>query len=319
MRFNSKARLDTSQVQDTRSSGGGGGGGGGLGNLSGMAKGGGGLGIVAILIFAAFQIFGGSSGGGAAAGGLLTQLTGGNGGNATVDNAKLEQSCKTGADANTDPDCALVAVINSIQAFWTDEMAGSGTTYQETDTVFFSGNVNTGCGAATSATGPFYCPADQLVYVDLTFFNELATQFGANDAVFTRAYVLAHEYGHHVQNLLGTSDKVGTATGPTSGSVRLELQADCYAGVWANHATTVPGADGQVLIEDLTDTDIANALDAAAKIGDDYIQTHLGGGQVNEAAFSHGSSAQRKKWFTEGLTNGDPTRCDTFKTGVNLG
>ena len=112
--------------------------------------------------------------------------------------------------------------------------------------------------------GPFYCPPDQMVYIDLSFWNDLKTKFGANDAPFTQAYVLAHEYGHHVQNLLGTSDRVGTATGATSGSVRLELQADCYAGVWANHATTVPDASGQVLITEITDADLQNAVQTAA-------------------------------------------------------
>ena len=144
--------------------------------------------------------------------------------------------------------------------------------------MWFTGQVSTGCGAASSGVGPFYCPADKTVYIDLSFYDQLQSDFGAEGGLFVDAYVLAHEYGHHVQDLDGTSSRVGTATGPTSGSVRLELQADCYAGVWAKHATTTPGADGQVLISEITSDDISRALDAAKRIGDDYIQTHLGDG-----------------------------------------
>jgi uncharacterized protein len=132
--------------------------------------------------------------------------------------------------------------------------------------------------------------------------------------------VLAHEYGHHVQDLLGTNAKVQQGvTGPTSGSVRLELQADCYAGAWAHHATTVPNASGRPLISNITQDDINRALDAAARIGDDFIQKNLGGGRVNSSQFTHGTSAQREKWFTTGYQTGDPSRCDTFARGVNLG
>jgi hypothetical protein len=152
------------------------------------------------------------------------------------------------------------------------------------------------------------------VYIDLTFWSELKTQFGANDAPFTQAYVLAHEYGHHVQDLLGTNSRASAAAGATSGSVRLELQADCYAGVWASHASTVAGSDGQILISDITEADVDNALDTAGKIGDDYIQTHLGSGRVDATQFTHGSSAQRKKWFSTGYSTGNPAACNTFDT-----
>ncbi|MGD9531875.1 MAG: neutral zinc metallopeptidase, partial [Pseudonocardia sp.] len=144
--------------------------------------------------------------------------------------------------------------------------------------------------------------------------------FGAEGGPFARSYVLAHEYGHHVQNLLGTSSRVrGNETGPTSGSVRLELQADCYAGVWGRNATQTPGPSGRPLITEITQADVDAALDTAARIGDDYIQSHLGGGRVDESQFSHGSSAQREKWFTTGFTTGEPARCDTFARGVDLG
>ncbi len=320
MKFNDNASLDTSQVQDRRGGGGGFGGfggggfrGGGFGGGrrgGGLAVGGGGLGLVVIIVIVLFNVLGGGGegGGGSNSGGLLQ------GGNGTVDNGRLASACQTGADANTDEDCAAVAIINSVQGYWADTLASSGTTYREADTIFFSRSTNTGCGQGTAGMGPFYCPPDQLVYIDLSFWDQLRTTFGANDAPFTRAYVLAHEYGHHVQNLLGTSDRVGGATGAGSGSVRLELQADCYAGVWANHATTVPDASGQVLISDITDTDIQNAVQTAGSIGDDYIQSKISGQRVDPSQFSHGTSAQRQKWLLTGYRSGNPAACNTFDT-----
>ncbi|HEY5117278.1 MAG TPA: neutral zinc metallopeptidase [Nakamurella sp.] len=320
MKFNPNARLDTSQVQDRRGGGGGGGGFGGGGGLSGipggkggLAVGGGGLGLIVVIAIVLISQF---AGGGASSG--TAGLIEGASGNATVNNGQLENACKTGADASTSEDCATVAVINSVQDYWSDAFAASNSTYRNADTVFFSGSTRTGCGTGSAGMGPFYCPADQQVYIDLSFWDELRTTFGANDAPFTQAYVLAHEYGHHVQNLLGTSNRVGTATGATSGSVRLELQADCYAGVWAKNATTVPGPDGQVLITEITSADLANAIDTAGKIGDDYIQSKVSGQRVDPTQFSHGSSAQRQKWFTTGYQSGNPAACNTFDTN-NLG
>jgi predicted metalloprotease len=315
MKFNPNARLDTSQVQDRRGSGGGGRSGGGLGGMmpsgrGGIAVGGGGLGLViAVVLFLIYQF----SGSGDTAPSNTGRLQGASGTTA-VGNGELAAECKTGADANTNDDCAVVAVINSVQGYWADALAASGQTYREADTVFFSGSTSTGCGQGTSGMGPFYCPPDEMVYIDLQFWDELKSTFKANDAPFTQAYVLAHEYGHHVQNLLGTSDRVGTATGATSGSVRLELQADCYAGVWANHASTVPDSSGQVLITEITDADLQNALQTAAAIGDDYIQTNLAGQNVDPSSFSHGSSAQRQKWLLAGYRSGNPNACNTFDT-----
>ncbi|GAA4411077.1 neutral zinc metallopeptidase [Actinokineospora soli] len=298
MEFDDDVALDTSQVQDVRGSGGGG-----IGGR--VALGGGGLGIVGMLIYFVLSQLGGLPAN-------VPLSTGDAAPNQPVTNSDLEQECRTGRDANTKPDCARVAIINSIQAYWADEFARSGRTYQPADTTFFRGGVNTACGSATSDVGPFYCPADGGVYVDLTFFEELKSKFGAQGGTFAEAYVLAHEYGHHVQNLLGTSSRVGRETGPTSGSVRLELQADCYAGVWANHATTTPSATGRPLIKNITQDDVARAVDVAERIGDDFIQENLGGGQVDESQFSHGSSAQREQWFLTGLNGGQPTQCDTF-------
>jgi len=314
MKFNPNARLDTSQVQDRRSSGGGGrsGGFGGMpGGKGGLAVGGGGLGLVVIVVIVLINTF---SGGGGGTSGSSAGLLEGASGNASVDNSQLATECRTGADASTNEDCAAVAVINSVQGYWTDAFAASGATYQEADTIFFRGSTSTGCGQGSAGMGPFYCPPDQQVYIDLSFWDELKTTFGTNDAPFTQAYVLAHEYGHHVQNLLGTNDRVGTATGATSGSVRLELQADCYAGVWANHATTVPDASGQVLISEVTDADLRNAVETAGAIGDDYIQAKIAGQNVDPAQFSHGSSAQRQQWLLAGYQSGDPASCNTFDT-----
>ncbi|MEU5690937.1 neutral zinc metallopeptidase [Actinosynnema sp. NPDC020468] len=300
MQFNEDAELDTSQVNDSRGVGGR------------VALGGGGLGIVGLIIYFVLSQLGGG-----------VQLPSGSGfsdvGNGQqVGSEDIKTKCKTGADANREADCRAVAFINSIQAYWKDQLSRSGTTYQPAQTNFFSGSVQTRCGNASSAVGPFYCPADGQVYIDLTFFQELQTKFGATGGPFVEAYVLAHEYGHHIQNLLGTSDRVTQESGPKSGSVRLELQADCYAGAWANHATSVPTASGKPLITGVTQEDVANALDAAARIGDDYIQSKLGGGRVDTTQFTHGTSAQRQKWYTTGYQTGDPARCNTFDTD-NLG
>ena len=316
MRFDENADLDTSHIDDLRGSGGGGGGG--LGGR--VAVGGGGLGIVGLILFFVISALGGGggtgTGGGFAVPGGLSGLQQGQ----TADNTAVAETCRTGADANTNLDCEVTAVVNSLDGYWSDEFARSGQTYTPPRTNFFEGSVSTdGCGSATSDVGPFYCPGDSEIYIDLSFFKELETRFGAQGGPFARAYVIAHEYGHHIQNLLGTNRKVRAGdSGPTSGSVRLELQADCYAGAWGNHATTTPTASGRPLITDVTQADVNAALDTAERIGDDYIQSNLGGGRVDKSQFTHGSSAQREKWFTTGFRTGDPARCDTFGTN-NLG
>ena len=302
MRYSEGADLDPSGVQDRR--------GGGLGGGRGLAVGGGGLGLVGVLVLVLFQVLGGGGDGGGT-GAALGQLSG-LGEGQTADNTQLEQQCRTGADANESVDCAVVADIESIQDYWTGVL---GDRYVPTDTVFFQGQVQTACGGASSGSGPFYCPGDSLVYIDLSFFDQLQTQFGAEGGLFVNAYVIAHEYAHHVQNLLGINQQVTPGeAGPTSGTVRLELQADCFAGSWANHAETVPDESGEPLIAEITQDDIDRALDAAARIGDDFIQENLGGGTVDQDAFTHGSSEQRQRWFTTGYETGDPAQCDTFAT-----
>ena len=295
VRFRPGSRLDPSQVEDVRGVGSGfrlpGGG---------LAVGGGGLGIVGLLVYLAIVLLSGSSG----LSGPLSTLDG-----STVSQGSpsqvLGEECQTGADANTKEDCRIVGDINSVQAYWKSEFAAQGRSYVPATTVFFTGSTATGCGEASTDVGPFYCPADKHVYIDLGFFDELRTQFGANGGPFAQAYVLAHEYGHHVQDLLGDLRKRSSQSGATGGSVRTELQADCYAGVWANHATQT----GYLI--DLTRSDVADALDAAAAVGDDRIQS-AAGDQVNPETWTHGSSAERDRWFNTGFSTGRPASCDTF-------
>jgi predicted metalloprotease len=302
MRYNPKARLDRSQME-VRSGGGRGGGGGfpGLGGGGGGMRVGGGIGGLVILIIIVL---------------LQTQLGGGSGspsaGPQDGGTVSLDK-CTTGADANQDRDCSLLADVNAIQAYWAQALPKqTGTQYQEAVTTVFSGSTDTGCGAATADVGPFYCPVDKHVYLDKTFFRDmLQGQLGAKGGLFSEAYVLAHEYGHHVQDLLGTLGKVRTQQGPQSDAVRLELQADCFAGVWTKYATEVPDESGQPYILDLTDQDIANALDAARAVGDDRIQQRTSG-RVDPDQWTHGSAEQRMRWFKKGMSSGTVRGCDTF-------
>jgi predicted metalloprotease len=306
MQYNDDAQLDTSVVEDARS-----GGGGGFG-LGGLAAGGGGLGIIGVIVVVLINVLGG--GGSSGLPGGLTGLSDvGTSGVTSVDNSQLASSCHTGKDANSRTDCALVADIESIEDYWRAELPALGTSYSHAPTRFFRGQTSTGCGAADSGVGPFYCPPDDKVYIDLSFFDQLRTQFGATGGAFVNAYVLAHEYGHHVQDLLGVESRIDhSATGASSDSVRLELQADCYAGVWAHSASQTPDAGGPPLISSITPSDISAALDTAGRIGDDWIQSHLGSGRVDQSTFTHGSSAQRERWFSAGYSSGAPSRCDTF-------
>jgi predicted metalloprotease len=287
MRFRPGARLDPSQVQDRRGMGGGG-----------IALGGGGLGAVGIVVYLLFALLGGGGGGGTF--GSLDGISVGPGGGAQ--SAQLD--CSSGADANQRQDCRVLGDVNSVQKYWSGWFRSHGKGYQEADTVFFTGSTSTGCGTATTDVGPFYCPADKQVYIDLGFYQELHDRFGAQGGPFAEAYVIAHEYGHHAQDLLGDL-RSNETQGASGTSVRTELQADCYAGVWARHAV----ATGYVV--DLTRQDIEQGLDAAAAVGDDRIQQETQG-QVNPETWTHGSSAMRQKWFLRGYQRGEPTGCDTF-------
>jgi predicted metalloprotease len=295
VRFRRNAPLDPGQVTDVRGRGMG---------PRGIAVGGGGLGIVGLVIYLLIALL---SGGGNALG-QLAPLDGQQVGQGDTP-ADINSECRTGQDANRRQDCRIVGVVNSVQKFWDGVFQRSNRQYRYVDTVFFSGQVDTGCGTADSQVGPFYCPVDKLVYIDLGFFDELG-RFGAQDTPFVESYVIAHEYGHHVQDQLGVLHKIrGSPTGPESLGVRSELQADCYAGVWAAHAVETG------LIEELNQADINSGLDAAGAIGDDRIQQETQG-QVNPETWTHGSSEQRRRWFSQGYEKGRPAVCDTFSGSI---
>jgi predicted metalloprotease len=298
MTFNPNVKLDAGQVEDTR----------GRRMPGGGAAMGGGAGVVGVVVLVLYMLLGGQGVNPDDLNALLNQ-TAGVGGGAAPDGSPLADVCRTGADANARQDCAILGYVNSVQAYWTDEFAQSGQSYTPSQTVFFSGSTSTGCGPASTEVGPFYCPNDKLVWIDLGFLDELHTKFGAQGGPAAQAYVVAHEYGHHVQDLLGVLDSSTSQQGATGQSVRTELQADCYAGVWAKHA-----ADTGYLLS-LTTSQIADALDAAQAVGDDRIQKEFQG-RVNPESWTHGSSAQRQKWFSSGYTSGDPGSCDTFSGGI---
>ncbi|GAA2297422.1 neutral zinc metallopeptidase [Nonomuraea roseoviolacea subsp. roseoviolacea] len=277
MDFRDDVNLDSSQVEDVGGSGGGGGGGGFPG---GMVLGGGGI-VTLIVMVVVF---------------LLNNVGGGGGDKQPAQRqpaTNLSQECKTGKDADQSEKCRVIGVVNSIQDYWKDEVSG----YRPAKTILYSGGVRTACGAADSSVGPFYCPGDQRVYLDLSFFDDLHSRFGAKGGPFAQAYVIAHEYGHHVQNLTGALEG--------GGSVATELQADCYAGVWAKNAIDTGFYD-----KPFTDTDIAEALDAAAAVGDDRIQQRTQG-RVDPDSFTHGSSEQRVNAFKQGYGSGKPSSCAT--------
>jgi predicted metalloprotease len=296
MRFRRGARLDPDQVTDVRGRR--------MSGPGGLAVGGGGVGLAVLVIYL-----------------LITALTGGGGLGelAPLEDQQVGQGdtpsevsreCQTGEDANERQDCRIVAVVNSVQQFWNGVFERSSRQYPYADTVFFTDQIQTQCGFASAQVGPFYCPRDQQIYIDLGFFDELQSRLGAGAAPFAQAYVIAHEYGHHVQNQLGVLEQIGNdRQGPESRAVRAELQADCYAGVWAANAVET----GQ--IEELTQADINDGLDAAAAIGDDRIQEQTQG-QVNPETWTHGSSEQRRRWFSRGYEQRRPAACDTFSGSI---
>jgi predicted metalloprotease len=289
MPFNEKSRLDPSQVQDRRGRS--------MGTT--IAVGGGGIGLVILLVALLLGVNPGDL------------LNASDTAPSTNDPSAgvisdLATECQTGADANTRQDCAIVGYVNSIQAFWSDEFASQGVEYVPAQTVLFSGATEAACGYASGAMGPFYCPNDQSVYLDLTFFDELQARYGAEGGPFAVAYVLAHEYGHHIQDLLGLLDTSGgnESQGPQSMAVYTELQADCLAGVWVSHAVET----GYLL--QVTEQEIAQSLDAAAAVGDDRIQSQTQG-YVSPETWTHGSSDQRYSALLDGIQSGDANSCET--------
>jgi predicted metalloprotease len=305
MRFNPKARVGRGQV-DSR--GGGGGFGGGLGG-GGMRMpiptgGGGKLGLGTVVVIVLFIAVSMCTGNGVIPGGGGTQQA--------TDGQSTQ--CETGADANAHPyDCGVDLLTTSIQDYWSRAYPQqTDRQYEQIQTVKYSGQTSSGCGTASSAMGPFYCPNDQKVYIDTSFMEQmLQGQLGARGGAFALAYVLAHEYGHHIEDQLGILGQIRTQQGADSDSVKVELMADCLAGAWAKSATTTKDANGEVIIEDLTQDDIARAIDAAKAVGDDRIQKQSSG-RVNPEAWTHGSSEQRMHWFNVGLEEGTIDACNTF-------
>jgi len=260
---------------------------------------GGGLGVLAIVIVS--QLLGVD----------LTGLLGGGGQESTPDSS-VEQ-CLTGQQANERVDCRMKGAAASLEAYWEQaapqELGLSYTAPQ--DLAQFDQATSTGCGSATSATGPFYCPPDQTIYVDVTFFDELENRFGSSGGPLAQMYVVAHEWGHHVQNLAGTLEAAQDGqTGPTSNSVRTELQADCFAGAWVANAANTTDDQGVSFLMPPTSAEVADALSAASAVGDDRIQ-QAAQGQVTPHTFTHGTSEQRQRWFTTGYEQG-AAACDTF-------
>jgi predicted metalloprotease len=268
-----------------------------------IGAGGGGLVVIALLVIS--QLTGVNLTG-------LAPLLGGEGGTGGEETPLTE--CLTGEDANENIDCRMQGAATSLDIYWETQVEG----YVAPQLILFSGAVSTGCGNATSAVGPFYCPPDQTVYIDTAFFQQLQTQFGATGESLAQMYIVAHEWGHHIQNIVGTMNGLDLQdAGPTSDGVRLELQADCYAGSWVAAASDTEDSSGIALHKEPTDAEIADALNAAEVVGDDYIQENLGSGQVNPETWTHGSSEQRQAWFRTGFTQGVGA-CDTFAPGVQL-
>ena len=287
----------SSRIEDRRGQGGGGGGfsfpglGGGGGMGIPMKAGGGILG----LIIAAAAIF-------------LPQLLGGNQQALTDTGVGPEPAGASTASCETELEQILCGGANHVSEYWLVEYPKAfGGEYREADTVFFTAATTTGCGQANAQIGPFYCPADEKVYFDLDFLTQLQNQLGATGDLAAQ-YIVAHEYGHHVQNVLGVSSEVNRLQqqDPANAnrySVALELQADCLAGAWASHAER---------LGDLAEGEIAEAINAAEAVGDDRIQQQAGG-QVNPDTFTHGTSEQRVSWFRRGFETGDPRQCNTFQ------
>ncbi|WP_235735153.1 KPN_02809 family neutral zinc metallopeptidase [Nocardioides alcanivorans] len=283
MKFNPKANIGAGRVSDA-GSGGGGGGAGRLPIPTGKMAGGGGIGLViVIIVLVVSQVMGGDGNGGS--------------GNSVAGDPNAYAECRTGEDANESELCARKAVALSLENFWAAQGISG---FEPAPIMTFSGSVNTACGNATSAVGPFYCPGDRTIFLDPSFFDDvLAGQLRGKGGDFVEPYVLGHEYGHHVQNITGQMRNVKTQKGANSDAVKLELQADCYAGAWTRAAEGTTDESGVQIFSDIDEADIQEALDAAYTVGDDHIQK-VSGGRVNADEWTHGSSAQRMEWFQRG-------------------
>jgi predicted metalloprotease len=256
--------------------------------------GGGGLVVLAVVLISAFT------------GVDLTGFLGGGGGGGSEPGAPLTQ-CETGADANERTDCRMQAAATALDDYWVTQMDG----YVQPQVALFEQSVGTGCGQASSAVGPFYCPPDQTIYLDTSFFSLLEQQLGGSDDPLAQLYIVGHEWGHHIQNITGQMNNLDLQdTGPDSDGVRLELQADCYAGAWIGDLEGQTDDDGNRYVEPITQQQLAEALQAAEAVGDDHIQESTSG-QVQPETWTHGSSAQRQRWFEIGRSGG-PQSCDTF-------
>ena len=215
--------------------------------------------------------------------------------------------CATGADANADDACRIAAASLAIDGFWADNVQG----YREPTLTVVDGSTSTPCGTASNAVGPFYCPPNEGIYIDPAFWPLLRQQFGASAGELAQLYVLAHEYGHHVQNIIGTMNEYpNNGTGPASNGVRMELQADCYAGAWVGAMTEQKDANGVPYLQPPTEKQITDALNAASVVGDDHIQSSSGR-VPNPESWTHGSSQQRQFWFATGYQHG-LGECDVF-------
>lgn len=287
MTFNDDARINPDRVSRR-------------GRNTGIAVGGGGT-LLVIGLFLASQFLGID----------LTGLAGGGTGGEQQPGEALSE-CTTGAASNSSIDCRIAGAADSLDTYWGSELPALGQTYRSTDVILFTDQTGTGCGGASSATGPFYCPPDETIYVDTAFYDELRSRFGSTGGPLAEMYVIAHEWGHHIQNSTGIMKGLDLqATGPSSDSVRLELQADCFAGSWVGAASTIKAENGVPFLDPVTSAQITDALSAASAVGDDRIQQSTQG-QVTPETWTHGSSQKRQQWFTTGL-NGGPAACNTFE------
>ncbi|MGN7224561.1 KPN_02809 family neutral zinc metallopeptidase [Curtobacterium flaccumfaciens] len=269
------------------------------------AIGGGAVGVGAIVVFLIAQFTGFD----------LSGIVGGGNGLTTIqqegESSDAAPECRTGRDANLRVECRMEGAAESLDAYWTSEARSLGISYTSPEFFLFQDSTDTSCGQASAATGPFYCPPDRAIFLDTAFYDDLQSQYGSSGGPLAQMYVVAHEWGHHVQQLQGSfanTDRSGT--GASSGSVRVELQADCYAGAWVGDAATTEDANGETFFEPISRSQITDALSAASAVGDDSIQERATG-RVDPDSFTHGSSEQRQRWFLRGYQQG-ATSCDTL-------